>query len=97
MLALSGIRAYEVNMDGIVKGYLVARQVIEVFVYDGTIDDAFAHGRTQVRAAAGRQLGYHVGPNERMTLLYSCDAAASPLRLLNLFLLLYDQIVFALT
>ena len=47
MLALSGIRAYEVNMDGIVKSYLEARQVIEVFVYDGTIDDAFAHGRTQ--------------------------------------------------
>ena len=27
-----------------------------------------------------RQLGYHVGPNEKMTLLYSRDAAASPLR-----------------
>ena len=27
-----------------------------------------------------RQLGDHVGPNEKMTLLYSRDAAASPLR-----------------
>ena len=29
----------------------------------------------KVRAAAGRQLGYHVGPNERMTPLYSCDGS----------------------